>query len=140
MRWLSRTLVVSPYHWCLCTTEEQFHKALRALKVRDWPPFLKGTADATIHFFEEDGGGGGRSAIICLKEGDRSPPQTHALLVHEATHLWREICLHIGEREPSAEFEAYSMQALSQAVIEEYEAQVPQPTRKGKQRRKQNGR
>lgn len=141
MRWLARTLIASPYHWCLCTTEKKFHKALRVLKVprRKRPSFIKGTADATIHFMEEVGGTG-RSAVICLKAKGKGKPQVHALLVHEATHLWQEIRKHLGEEEPSAEFEAYSLQALSQSLIEEYEIQVPQPARKGKQRRKQNGR
>lgn len=137
MRWLDRTLVVSPYYWCLCTTEEQFHKAMRALKipVRDWPSFVNGPADATIHFMEESDGAG-RAAVICVRDEGRDKLQTQALLVHEATHLWQEIRLHIGEKEPSAEFEAYSIQALSQRLLEEYEEQVSQPARKSKQRRK----
>jgi hypothetical protein len=43
------------------------------------------------------------------------------LIVHEAMHVWRFVREKMGEREPSLEFEAYAMQAISQNLIDAYE-------------------
>jgi hypothetical protein len=50
--------------------------------------------------------------------------QIHALLTHEAMHLWREIRNQIGEKEPSAEFEAYAIQKITQNLAYSYEKQT----------------
>jgi hypothetical protein len=46
------------------------------------------------------------------------------MLVHEAVHVWQFHCENIGEREPSIEFEAYSIQAVSQFLMEAYAASL----------------
>jgi hypothetical protein len=43
--------------------------------------------------------------------------ETIGLLVHEATHACQHIRECIGEKEPSSEFEAYSMQAITQGLL-----------------------
>lgn len=42
------------------------------------------------------------------------------MLTHEAVHIWQEIKLQLGEKEPSYEFEAYSIQNISQNLMEAY--------------------
>ena len=125
MEWLDRALVVSPYFYGLCLSENDFRKELKKLKVQkdQWPPFLaSGSANASAHFF--DGANGSRSCIIAIgSTKGRSVAQIHAMLVHEAVHLWQEIRSDIGEKQPSSEFEAYAVQALSQRLIESYETQ-----------------
>lgn len=51
----------------------------------------------------------------------RSLQQVHALLVHEAVHLWQDARRVLGEKEPSAEFEAYAVQSISQRLMEAYD-------------------
>lgn len=122
MEWLDRALVVSPYCYGLCLTERDFHKELGRLEVpKDkWPPFLaSASANATAHFFEK--GDGALACIIALGSvKGRSVVQINALLVHEATHLWQAIREDLGEKQPSSEFEAYSIQTISQCLMESY--------------------
>ena len=83
------------------------------------PDFLKSShAHATTHFFK-------RSdkvvAIICIRKNSAFDiNQIHALLLHEAVHLWQEIKIYIDENNPSKEFEAYSIQALAQNLFYAY--------------------
>ena len=42
------------------------------------------------------------------------------LIVHEAVHVWQFVRENIGESNPSSEFEAYAIQAISQELIEAY--------------------
>lgn len=123
MKWLDRALFVSPYYYGLCCTEREFHKELRRLKIERtaWPPFLTSPhANATLHTFERRNGEALAIVTLGCTKG-RSIPQVHAMLVHEATHLWQYIKQHTGEREPSTELEAYAVQAISQRLMEAYE-------------------
>lgn len=130
MKWLDRALVVSPYYYGLCLDEADFRRELKRLKVPkdQWPPFLASqSANATAHFFERDSE---RSCIITLgSTKGHSIAQIHAMLVHEAVHLWQEIRSDIGEKQPSSEFEAYAVQALSQRLIEAYSEAKRKPRR-----------
>ncbi|WP_127753906.1 hypothetical protein [Devosia sp. 1566] len=50
-------------------------------------------------------------------------PYDHpGMLVHEAVHAFRYLCHHIGEREPSSEFEAYSIQHIHAGLLKGYRA------------------
>jgi hypothetical protein len=120
--WLDRNIMVSPIYYCLCLTERQFHSELKRLKVdRDsWPSFIKKDkwANATVNFFQYKDK---HCAIVCMNITDETLVQAHCLLVHESVHIWQEICEIIGESNPSSEFEAYSIQYLSQQLILSYE-------------------
>lgn len=119
--WCGRTLVTNPYFVGLCTCEADFQKELRRLKVpvKDWPTFNASThANATVHFFESDTG---KTAIVCMTpRPDKEGIQLAAMLVHEAVHIWQGIRDELGEKTPSAEFEAYSIQAISQNLMQAY--------------------
>lgn len=123
MRWLDRALLISPFYYGLCLSEKDFQKELKGLKIprSEWPSFLGSPhANATLHTFEK--GDGILCAIITLGSmKGRSLAQVHAMLVHEAVHLWQAIRENIGEHRPSAEFEAYSVQTISQRLIESYD-------------------
>lgn len=126
IKWLNRALIVSPYCYALCLTEKVFHRELRRLGIprEDWPPFMLNGASATVHFFEDDDL---RVAIVTLQPGsDATPEQVNAILVHEAVHIWQKICEHFNESSPSPEFEAYSIQAISQSLMEAYAAYCKQ--------------
>ncbi|MFC0478977.1 hypothetical protein ACFFHG_02945 [Gellertiella hungarica] len=62
--------------------------------------------------------------IVTLRDGaerDHSLVEVAGLLVHEATHVWQFIIESIGEGKPSAELEAYSMQAIVQALMQAFD-------------------
>lgn len=121
MEWLDRTLMQNPVRYGLCTSEADFHKALRKMKAppKDWPPFLSTShANATVHHFDCVDG---PAAIVCMPiDRKRNPVEIYGLLIHEAVHIWQEIRENIGEKEPSAEFEAYSVQWVAQQLIAAY--------------------
>lgn len=125
--WLDRALFVSSHYYCLCTTEAQFHAALRHLDVprESYPAFvLNAHSDATVHYLESNDGLK-HSAIVCLRvrEGIEGT-QIASLLVHEAVHIWQATKKDYGEREPSAELEAYAIQNIAQRLMESYAEQV----------------
>ena len=137
MRWLDRTLLASPFPWCLCTTQKQFNRAMKKLGTTPEGYLLDG-ASATTHFVGSKRHG--RAIIVSLgPTGGRTKAQVYSILVHEAVHVWQEILEGAREDKASSELEAYCVQALTQALFTEYERQVSQPARKGKHRRSKNG-
>lgn len=124
-QWLDRGLVQSPLAFGLCLSEKDFKKELKRLHVpkSTWPAFTVNNSHATTHFFENKADG--ICAIITLDTKIKVKPiQVCSLLVHEAVHLWQEIRKMLGEKEPSPEFEAYSVQWLSQELMFSYESQM----------------
>lgn len=120
MRWLDRGLMFSPIYYGLCLDDKSFQKELKRLKINEPVRFIKNDhSDATVHFFETDNK---VSAIVCLgKTKGKTSMQINALLLHEAVHIWQEIRLSIGEKSPSSEFEAYSIQAIAQNLMYAYD-------------------
>ena len=126
--WLDRSLLTSPYCYSLCLNEMSFHAELKRLKLSSskWPDFQKNSAcGATIHFFENNENNG-KCAIIALSETSKKYEleQIYAILVHEAVHLWQEICDDIGEKFPASEQEAYAIQRISQSLMYSYKEQT----------------
>lgn len=123
MKWLDRTLMTSPYYYGLCLCEKAFQKEMKRLAIPndERPAFiLNKQSDATTHFFERDDGR--RMAIVTIrKRKGLAAAQINALLVHEAVHIWQAIREDIGERNPSSEFEAYSVQTISQSLMQAYQ-------------------
>ena len=118
MSWLCRRLVDSPVYFCLCLTEKQFKKKLKHLNVKEELSFVNCGSDATTHYFEKDGK---TTAIVCLTvKKELSQEQHIALLVHEAVHIWQQVRESIGENYPSKEFEAYSVQSITQELLGYY--------------------
>ncbi len=118
-QWCDRRLIVNPYHVALCLSEEAFEATLTEIGVPPnmWPDWIKAPwSDATAHIIEHKDT---RLSVVCMRgwEG-RNPIEVAGLLVHEAVHIWQEVCDIIGERHPSAEFEAYSIQAIAQDLMQ----------------------
>lgn len=125
--WLDRTLFVNSSHYVLCTTEKQYRRALKHFRVpkQDWHPFVTDSfANATTHFFENKPHQKKASIVCVANYADRTPAQIAGLLCHEAVHIWQQTCTDLGELAPSAELEAYAIQNLTQALIEEFERQT----------------
>ena len=129
MTWLSRELITSPYYIGLCTDEKAFNADLKNMRIpkKERPEFLINEySNATVHFFENTDGK--NCAIVCIHKKQPKKitrAQIDCLLVHEAVHIWQRVKENIGERFPSLEFEAYSIQSIAQSLIEEYHRKVP---------------
>jgi len=86
-------------------------------------PHIHQGKSAMVHYFENHEGS--EVAFVCMYEWQgKARESVYALLVHEAVHIWQRMCEIMGEREPSSEFEAYCVQAISQRLFMEFERQV----------------
>lgn len=74
---------------------------------------------AEVHTWEVNGD---LVCVVCLHPdcvgGD--PIQVACVLVHEAVHVFQRLCTSIGEVTPSKEFEAYSIEHISEALMREF--------------------
>lgn len=117
-----RALFVSPCYYTLILDEEEYLAEMKRLDVKYPPPFMVGGANATTQFFEYQNK---LTALVCMPRDTIEIEKTNpigvvALIVHEAVHIWQQICEHIGEKTPSSEFEAYSIQAITEELLLAY--------------------
>ena len=116
--WCSRVLLESQFI-ALCVTEKQYLAELRRLKIEpdEAGPFVKNGYGACCHFFENHDSLG-RACIVCIQPTKTSTlEQCYALLLHEAVHIWQSERRQMNEHDPSAEFEAYSIQSIAQGLF-----------------------
>lgn len=73
------------------------------------------TANATTNFLTNDNGQ--NRMVIYMPYSDVDLIFKQGLIVHECVHIWQEIKKIMNENEPSVEFEAYSIQCISQDMI-----------------------
>jgi hypothetical protein len=107
-----------PHCYGFCPDERAWNREMRRLKINDvsYP-----TSDACCTTFDKRKSHAS-CTIVTVSDAKRRPKlQVVGLLVHEAMHVWRRVREYMGESEPSLEFEAYAMQAISQNLIEAYE-------------------
>lgn len=132
-QWLPRTLISGP-NLCLCLTEKQFRSALAdcGIDPRDRPPaFSPGRGGGSMYPFRDHGR---PVCVVVLRDWEgRDPITVASLLMHEAVHVWQEFRDHIGEDQPSSEFEAYCIQTISQELMLAFRAQTSaKPRRSGR--------
>lgn len=116
-----RRLMTAPYVG-LCLSEDSFKRECRALGLHasEVPKHhVNPGGNATTHYLCNEEGD--LVCLVCLGEHKgRTPVQVASLLVHEAVHIWQEYVERIGEVSPSREFEAYSIQAIAQELMDSY--------------------
>lgn len=115
--WCDRALLQASYIG-LCVTEGQFYRELKKLKIPsdECVGWVRPGCGACTWFFQHRKLG--RMAIVCIKVRKKSTiEQQHALLVHEAMHIWQHELRHMDEDRPGSEVEAYSVQAISQNLM-----------------------
>jgi len=120
-KWLDNTLIKGP-QFALVTTEEMFHELCDELDIPkahqgDW---LFGGRAATHWFPALD------ASIVTILPRDKNTDAVGIVgtLVHEGTHVWQFYCESIGEKEPSREFMAYSIQAIVVQLMQAYDEQT----------------
>ena len=123
--WLDTAIMRGPY-LALCTTEEQYRKVAKHLKVKDQGPWLSpGSTNATCHTFEHETNG--LCCVVCLR-ADTPPAKALSLIVHEAVHVWQEYRKYIGEDTPGKEQEAYSIQSIYDTLVGAFAEQTKHKT------------
>jgi hypothetical protein len=118
--WLNTCLIDLSFHYKLYVKPQQFFKDLKAYNLSQ-VDYLNGK-DGCTHFFTcKREGRTVNLALVCLGSVEEaSPVQVAALLVHEAVHVWQQHVKFQGEDQPSDEYEAYAIQAISQNLMLEY--------------------
>lgn len=106
-----------PYHYGFCPDEAAWKREMKRLGLPDEP--YPTTAGRCTHFTNLKTAAD--CTIITINEIRRPGVQVIGLIVHEAMHVWRAIRESIGEHSPSQEFEAYSLQSITQNLIYAYE-------------------
>lgn len=111
---------MSPFqHIQYTLARNQIHMDLLFDDMQEADQFLsiEGAA-AQVDYYQE-----GTYAVVQLGDtSGRDLIEVYGLLLHEAVHIWQRVKKLMGEREPSTEFEAYSIQAIAQDLFEMYEA------------------
>ncbi len=118
MNWLGRDTVRAP-HLLLCLSEKEYLRAAKHCGVEQPSPWLGAGAAATCHTWEKPGK---LICIVCLRpiDNDVDPIRVACSLVHESVHVFQELCESIGEINPSPEFEAYSIERISEQLMLEF--------------------
>ncbi|MDH2521275.1 hypothetical protein [Acinetobacter baumannii] len=110
---------ISPFqHVQYTLARNQLHMDLLFEDMSKVDPFLSVEGAAAQVSYYSDG------AYAVVQLGDtsgRNLIEVYGLLLHEAVHVWQKIKKLMGEREPSSEFEAYSIQAIAQDLFKMYE-------------------
>lgn len=111
VKWLERSLITGPY-LCLVRSQPEFDSAVKKLGLtKDFEWCKDRWNGATTHLFDSDNGE--LVAIVSLNSTVSDPITVSALMAHEAVHIWKGYCEHIGESKPSEELSAYAIQQLT---------------------------
>lgn len=106
-----------PYWYGFCPDEAAWKRECKRLGIVGTP---YPTADAhCLHL--ENAKDVNKCTLVTVSHEKKPAIVVLGVIVHEAMHVWRQMRLDIGEREPSSEFEAYSMQFISMQLIYAYE-------------------
>ncbi|WP_445405992.1 hypothetical protein [Acinetobacter pittii] len=110
---------ISPFqHVQYTLARNQIHMDLLFEDMNNVDTFLsvEGAA-AQVDFYSN-----GAYAVVQLGDtSERKLIEIYGLLLHEAVHVWQKVKKLMGEKEPSSEFEAYSIQAIAQDLFKMYE-------------------
>jgi hypothetical protein len=104
-----------PVAYAFVPSEKAWRAEMRRMNATDDYP----TSDARTVTFEKDGSM--RIFVTCAERLDgRDPMGIVCLLVHEAVHVWQQMCEHCGDRDASHETEAYAIQRISGELMAAY--------------------
>jgi hypothetical protein len=116
--WLSDDIGIRLFNWCLCIDEKAYVKALGEegkYLTHVWPDADGG---AKCQFVMRNGEA--TDCVVMLVEKE-DPIENAVLLVHEAVHIWQIFCQSIGEKNPSDEFMAYTIQNITHRLYHAYQ-------------------
>lgn len=124
MAWLDQCMVHG-HNLALVLNEQEYLREMRAKNVdySQMRPWVCEGATATTHVLTRPDYG--VACIVCMREQEGATGiEIAALLVHEAVHVFQAWCDVMGEHKPSAEFQAYSIQSISERLMHSYVQQT----------------
>lgn len=109
---------ITPFeHSKYTLARNQLHMDLLFDDMSDSDEFMSMGLGAQVDYYDN-----GKHCIVQLGEvADRSLLQVHSLLLHEAVHVWQRVKALMGGKEPSIEFEAYSIQRIALDLFSMFE-------------------
>lgn len=122
-RWLDRATVLAPFT-TLCLSEKEFLRVARHCKIGDPGIWLdESKNNAVCHTWQA---GHRLVCVVCMHPDalTADPIEVASSIVHESVHVFQRLCDSIGESEPSREFEAYSIERISERLMREFARRV----------------
>lgn len=100
--------------WCVSPFEHAKYTLFTSRKKMRKAGFepINSDAPAATHFYDDE-----KIVVLLDKKASVTDSEKVALLVHESVHVWQEIRKRMGEKEPSLEFEAYSIQRIAEDLL-----------------------
>ncbi len=114
--WLNRGWY--PFYYGFCPSEKAWNEEMKHLAPKAVAPEYP-TSGGRCTSFRKDG----KLVILvtAFEKLDTMPiDRVVDTMAHEATHVFQEMKEHLGEDKPSAEFEAYSMGAITSELFLAY--------------------
>ena len=108
-----------PIYFGFCDNKKAWRKEMRRMKIDDADQMLLNNKPATCWSFTRPNGY--ECIIVCIdKKSYKTQPviAVIGLITHECSHAIDYIMQAIGERNPSTEFKAYTLQGLVQFCID----------------------
>ena len=105
--------------YALALNEMQFKKLKRSLEIDDRnASFLDGGNHVgQVTYWNH----GGKQIVQIGNTDGLDPIEVVGTFVHESTHVFQGICNYIGEDHPSKEFEAYSIQKITEDLLRSHQ-------------------
>lgn len=110
-----------PLYYGFCPSKKAWDREMKRLGIKDEYPHPDG-AGGRMHDFEHSDGAHAVLITICEKQAKEADLVTLiGIMTHEATHVWQTMLDYMGEKDPSPEFEAYSMQFIIMELLTAYD-------------------
>lgn len=85
--------------------------------VTETDTFMHMGCAAQVDYYQD-----GKYAVVQLGDtSEQSAIEIYGLLLHESVHIWQKVRERMGEKAPSSEFEAYSIQSIAQDLFYAFE-------------------
>ena len=121
-KWMGDKLYFTNLRYCLCLNQEEQDEAFKSLEISSRYNYLEEGMSGICTMFTAPNGV--KRVIVCINEELNEGLEIATTLVHEGVHVWQHIRDDIGEVDPSAEFEAYTIDTIFSDLAQAYKEKV----------------
>lgn len=116
--WCGYSILKTPIYLGLALNKEQYYEILKKLKVDSSDESKRFDKPSSMGFTQVLTSKGGVCCVVCLTNSKEE--DVISTLVHESYHVYEEIMSFIGEKTPSSEFSAYTIQSVFDTLYSKY--------------------
>ena len=112
-----------PLYFGYCPNAKTWNYEIKCLGIDGpcvYPPYRAHSHFASMVVFDNVKKGDSRGKVCLVTLDTRrhnSLQEVYSSIVHESVHVWQTLRNYIGENDPSIEFEAYSIQNISDSLF-----------------------